>query len=903
MAHNRLFLIDGSALAYRSHFAFAANPLRTKRGENTSVVFGFAATILRLLTKEGPTHLAVVTDTKEKTFRNELYADYKANRVQMPPEMAEQLPRLDHMLDVMKIPVLRQPGYEADDIIATLTRRAERDGWEVIIVTGDKDLMQLVTDKVKIFNLKKLSEAGEWYDREAVKEKMGVYPEQILDFLSLTGDTSDNVPGVDGVGPKTAVKLLEEYGTFEDVLASAEKITKPKLRDSLIAFRPQAPLTKQLVSLDYDAKFDYDFEAMRVPSLDNPELRSLFLEFEFTSLIRQLGTPSAAAATTEDTTAPPVEQKYETLDSEGALKEFIKRIKKAGQFAFDTETTGLDWLACKLVGISLSASEGDAGYIPLAHQQGKNLDADRCRELLQPLFLDKSVRKIAQNFKFDYHVLHQHGYEIPHFDFDPMIASYVADPAGQHGLDALAIKHFDYRMQPISDLIGTGKKQITFDLVPIDKATFYSSEDADFTLRLVKKLQPMVEEIGAQKLLHEIELPLCQVLAHVEENGVRIDVPFLKRLSGEMAQGLEKITFDIFTLAGREFNINSTAQLSDILFNQLKLKPMRKTAKKTGYSTDVGVLTELAKVHDLPRLILEFRKLQKLKSTYIDALPDLVSPRTGRVHTSYNQTVATTGRLSSTDPNLQNIPIKTEEGSQIRRAFIPADAKHKILTADYSQIELRVLAHCAKEGALVESFNNGEDIHARTASEVYSVSLKDVTPQMRRMAKTANFAVIYGVTAFGLSQQSDMTVPEAKEFIDIYFARYPMIRKFIDDTIAHARKEGYVTTLFGRRRYLPEINSKNVSLRQFAERTAVNTIIQGTAADMIKIAMIEIDRALAGKKSMMIMQVHDELVFDVHEDEVDSMSALVRDKMENCVKLDVPITVEMGVGDNWLESK
>lgn len=904
MAINRLFLIDGSALAYRSYFAFAANPLRTKRGEHTSVVFGFAATIMRILTKERPSHLAVILDTKEPSFRKDLYDDYKANRTAMPDEMVEQLPQLDHLLSTMKVAHLRKPGYEADDIIATLTREAEEAGWEVVIITSDKDLMQLVNEKTRIWNLKRLSEEGEWYDREAVKEKMGVYPERIVDLLALMGDTSDNVPGVEGVGPKTAIKLLEEYGSFEGVLANAEKITKPKLRDSLIAFRDRAELTKQLVTLEYHADFEHDLQKLTVPALDTVELRSLFLELEFTSLLRSLGQTSlfTEEAPSQDAKIQTA-QIYKTIDNEADLKKLVKRIREAGVFAFDTETTGLDWLTCTLVGISIAVAEGEAYYIPLAHSEGKNLDPDKCREILNPVLSDPKLTRVAQNFKFDYHILTQAGYEISSFDYDPMLASYVADPAGQHGLDALVMKHCDYRMQPISELIGTGKKQTTFDQVPIDKATFYSGEDADFTLRLMHKLKPMVAAIGAEKLLHEIELPLCKVLAKVEANGVRIDTDFLKKMSNDIAAELEKITHDIYTLAGKEFNINSTAQLSDILFNQLKLTPMRKTAKKTGFSTDVNVLTELAKVHDLPRRILDYRKLQKLKSTYVDALPVLVSPATGRVHTSYNQAVAATGRLSSTDPNLQNIPIKTEEGSQIRKAFVPADSSRKILTADYSQIELRVLAHFADEAALIKSFQNLEDIHSRTASEVYGVDLKDVTPAMRRMAKTANFAVIYGVTAFGLSQQSDMSVPEAREFIDIYFARYPMIRRFIDDTIARARAEGYVTTLFGRRRYFPEINSSNVSLRQFAERTAVNTIIQGTAADMIKIAMIEIDRKMEGMKSQMIMQVHDELVFDVHHDEVDKMKSLVRDRMENCVKLKVPITVEMGVGDNWLESK
>lgn len=904
MANNRLFLIDGSALAYRSYFAFASNPLRTKRGEHTSVLFGFAATLMRILTKERPSHLAVIQDTKEPSFRKDLYDQYKANRTAMPDEMIEQLPRLDHLLSTMKVTYLRQPGYEADDIIATLTREAEEAGWEVVIVTSDKDLMQLVNDKTTIWNLKKLSDEGEWYDREAVKEKMGVYPERIVDLLALMGDTSDNVPGVEGVGPKTAVKLLEEYGSFEAVLDNAEKMTRPKLRESLIAFRGRAELTKQLVTLDYNVDVEHDLKNLKVPALDTSQLRSLFLELEFTSLLRSLGQTSLFA---EEAVPQPDQSRralnYSTIDNEADLKKLVQRIRDVGVFAFDTETTGLDWLTCKLVGISIAVAKGEAYYIPLAHTEGRNLDTGSCRKLLNPVLSDASLLRVAQNFKFDYHILTQAGYEIASFDYDPMLASYVADPAGQHGLDALVMKHCDYRMQPISELIGTGKKQTTFDHVPIDKATFYSAEDADFTLRLMHKLKPQVAAIGAEKLLHEIELPLCKVLAKVEANGVKIDTTFLKKISDDMAAELEKITFDIYTLAGKEFNINSTAQLSDILFNQLKLTPMRKTAKKTAYSTDVNVLTELAKVHDLPRRILDYRRLQKLKSTYVDALPLLVSPVTGRVHTSYNQAIAATGRLSSTDPNLQNIPIKTEEGSQIRKAFVPADSTRKILTADYSQIELRVLAHFADETSLIKSFQNLEDIHSRTASEVYGVDLKDVTPQMRRMAKTANFAVIYGVTAFGLSQQSDMSVAEAKEFIDVYFARYPMIRQFIDNTITGARVEGYVTTLFGRRRYFPEINSSNVSLRQFAERTAVNTIIQGTAADMIKIAMIEIDREMVDMKSTMIMQVHDELVFDVHAGEVEKMKKLVRDRMENCVQLKVPITVELGVGDNWLESK
>jgi DNA polymerase I len=897
MSKERLFLIDGSALAYRSYYAFAQNPLKTKRGEHTSVVYGFAATILRIFSKERPTHLAVVLDSKEPTFRHKMYANYKANRPSMPEEMVEQLPRLDELLRVMEVTVLREPGYEADDLIATAAVKAEKLGWDIVIVTGDKDLFQLVDEKTRVLNLKKVSEAGEWIDREAVKLKMGVYPEQIVDLMALTGDSTDNVPGVTGVGPKTALQLLEQFGSFDGVYANVDKVPREKLREMLITHKDQAYLSRQLVTLETQADYKMNLDRMLVPTLNTSALRQLFMEFEFISLAKSLGQATD--------THFEAKQNYRTIDTAAELEKLVEKIRAAKLFAFDTETTGIDSLSCLLVGISLAVADGEAYYIPLGHVDlgSNNLDADTCRNLLNPVLADPAIKKIAQNFKYDYQVLTRHGYTISSFDYDTMLASYVIDPAGQHGLDALALKHFNYSMQPITALIGSGKKQKSFAEVPIDQATFYSAEDADFTYRLFHKLEPMVKETGAEKLLHEIELPLARVLAGMETTGVKIDVPFLEKMSKEIASELDKIVFDIYTLAGHEFNINSTAQLSDVLFNKLGLKPMHKTTKKTGYSTDVNVLIELAKQHDLPKRMLDYRKLQKLKSTYVDALPKLVKPRTGRVHTSYNQAVATTGRLSSTDPNLQNIPIRSEEGSQIRKAFIPTDEHYKLLTADYSQIELRILAHFAKEQPLIESFRNGEDIHKRTASEVFGVDLTAVTSDMRRVAKTANFAVIYGVTAFGLSQQSEMTVSEAKEFIDIYFKRYPMIRAFIGNTIAEARQQGYVTTLFGRRRYLPEIDAKNAALRQFAERTAVNTVIQGTAADMIKIAMIEIDRQMQEKKSKMILQVHDELVFDTHLSEIEDIKKLVRATMEGCVNLTVPITVDMGIGDNWLESK
>lgn len=897
MADKRLFLIDGSALAYRSYFAFQRNPLVNSKGEETSLAYGFATTIVRLVNNEGPTHLAVIFDSKGPTFRHKMFDQYKAKRKAMPEEMVEQLPRLDEMLDKMKVITLRKPGLEADDIIASIATDAPQKGWEVVIVSGDKDLLQLVNDNVKLFNLRKTSETGEWFDREAVKLKMGVYPERVLDLLALMGDSSDNIPGVSGVGAKTALQLLEEFGSFDNVLKNADKIERQKLRESIQNNEEIARLSYKLVTLDTSVKCPVAYDEMRLPDLESPELHKLFLELEFTGLSKSLRTPTSETKQLESLD-------YRTIDNENDLKALIKQLRKSKEFAFDTETDGLDPISCNLVGISISKKEGEGYYIPVGHDEGANLDKDVCLELFNPVLADPKIEKVAMNFKFDYHVMTRAGYEISGFDHDPMLASYVLDPTSrQHGLSALALKHFNYTMQPISDLIGTGKKQKTFNTVPIDKATFYSAEDADFTLRLSRKLEPMVEEMGAAKLLHEIELPLSRVLAVMERNGVKIDVKMLEKMSKEMASDIEDVVHDIYTLAGHEFNINSPSQLGEILFKELQLKPVRKTAKTSAYSTDVNVLTELAKIHDLPKRVLDYRHLQKLKSTYVDTLPALVNPETGRVHTSYNQAVAATGRLSSTDPNLQNIPIKTEMGSHIRTAFVAADKNHILLAADYSQIELRILAHFSKDETLTESFREGEDVHSRTASEVYGVDLQDVTPDMRRVAKTANFAVIYGVSAYGLSQQSDMTVGESREFIKLYNARYPKIKEFTDGVIAKAREEMHVTTLLGRRRNLPEINSKNHNIRQFAERTAVNTVIQGTAADMIKIAMIQIQQELDKRESKMIMQVHDELVFDVKQTELADIRKVVTDKMENCLKLDVPVVVDVGVGDNWLDCK
>ncbi|MCK4858440.1 MAG: DNA polymerase I, partial [candidate division Zixibacteria bacterium] len=588
MSQQRFFLIDGSALAYRSYYAFQRNPLRTSSGEETSVAFGFAATILRLVTQEQPTHLAVLFDCREPTFRHKMYPAYKQNRKAMPEEMREQLPRLNEILEVMDVTTLRAPGFEADDLIGTIASKAAAAGWEVVIVSGDKDLFQLIDDRIKMLNLRKTTEAGEWFDREAVKAKMGVYPEQIIDLLALAGDSSDNVPGLAGVGPKTALKLLEQFGSFAAVFDNADQIKAKKLKESVTSGREKAYLSRQLVTIDRNVDFPYDLEQMTLPSLATVEISKLFQKLEFESLLKNIAAPAQDKQQ--------LKQNYQTIDSEAALKEVTARIRKAGIFAFDTETDGLDPLTCNLVGISLAAAAGEAYYIPLRHLEGKNLDADICHRLLNPLLADPQIKKIAQNFKFDYHVLTRAGYRISNFDHDPMLASYILNPGSRrHGLSALALNHFDYRMQPISDLIGSGKKQLSFDTVPIDKATFYSAEDADLTFRLSETLETMVDDVGGHKLLHEIELPLSRVLAVMEQNGVGIDVELLGKMSAEMGAEIENIVHDVHTLAGREFNLNSPAQLADILFKELKLKPLRKTATKSGYSTDVNVLTELAR--------------------------------------------------------------------------------------------------------------------------------------------------------------------------------------------------------------------------------------------------------------------------------------------------------------------
>lgn len=906
----RLFLIDGSALAYRSYFAFIRNPLINSKGENISAVFGFTNSIMKILKDENPDYIAVVFDTKAPTFRHEIFKDYKSTRAKMPSEMVDQLPRIREVSEGMNLPILEVDGFEADDLMGTLAKKAKTKELEVVLVTGDKDFLQLVDEDVKVLNPKRGGEEPELLDKKGVEEKFGVPPEKVVEVLALMGDVSDNIPGIPGIGEKTAVELIKEFGDMEKTLANADKVKRKNVQKGLKEYPDLARLSKRLATIDTNVPFELDLQKLKRESFNLPKLKELFKELEFTKLLQEI----SSLETKE-------KLDYKIIKSEEELEELILDLEKVGEFAIDTETTSLNPIDAELVGTSISYKEKEAFYIPVGHsdhrplsfdpaqdksavRSEKNLDLSVIIENLKRILEDEKIRKIGHNLKFDLEILRRYGVELKGIHFDTMIASYLINPSfRQHNLNYLALEHLDHKMIPISDLIGTGKKQKSFAEVPIKDACIYSCEDADFTLRLKEVFAPKLSLLSLEKLFFEVELPLIEVLAEMEMVGVSIDTQHLKKMSQDLSQQLDHLTQQIYDLAGKKFNINSTQQLSKILFEDLKLTPVRRTAKKTAQSTDIGVLETLAKEHPLPKILLDYRQLSKLKSTYIDALPVLVNKRTGRIHTSFNQTVTATGRLSSSDPNLQNIPIRADLGKKIRKAFVPRNSDFLIMSSDYSQVELRILAHFSQDRTLMNAFKRGEDIHIRTASEVFGVPIEKVTQEERAVAKTTNFSIIYGVSAYGLSQSTGMTPQEAAMFIDIYFKRYPRVKSYIDEMIELARKQGFVTTLLGRRRYIPEIDSSNRQKREFAERTAINTPIQGSAADLIKVVMIDVAKELKGKKSKMILQVHDELVFEVSKDELDFVKEMVKDKMENTIQLDVPIKVDINVGENWLEAK
>ncbi len=894
---SKLILIDGSAVVYRGYFAFIRNPLINSHGENTGAVFAFISSLTKIINEQQPDYLAVVFDTPKPTFRHKIHAEYKANRVKPPAELIEQWPWIEEVVAGFNIKVIKMEGYEADDIIGTLSEQAMRKGIETLLFSGDKDFFQLVRDNVKILHPKDFS----IMDANAVKEKFGVLPEKVIDTLALMGDKSDNVPGIPGVGTKTAVALIDEYGDLDTALEKGPKEKKGKLAELLATYKEQAILSKKLVTIDMNCPVELNLDELKIQKPNSDVLIPLFRRLEFKGLADKLAAPQAVNLFATETEGPIAA--YKTVRDLSELDNVLASMAKLKELALDTETTSPNAIDASLVGISLCAKEGNAFYIPIAHTTGTSLPMGEVLERFEKFF-KADIKIIGHNIKYDRQVLRNHGLYMDKLAFDTMIGAYLLDPGKRaYDLDSLALEFFNYKKVSITELIGKGKKQIGFADVPIDKATMYSAEDADFTFRLKQLIEPQIKELKLLPLLNDIEMPLVPVLGDMEETGVRIDLGFLKELSKDYGHKLKSIEQKIYTECGEEFNLNSPQQLGRILFDKLKLKSTRRTAKGGSRATSVDILEKLALTHQVPRMVLEYRQLTKLKSTYIDALPLMVNPRTGRVHTSFNQTIAATGRLSSTDPNLQNIPIKTDEGREIRKAFIPRGNEYKFVSADYSQIELRIMAHFAGDTTMIESFKRGEDIHRRTAAEVYGVEIENVTPAQRRKAKTANFAIIYGVSAYGLAQQSELTLSESKEFIDVYFERYPGIRKYMDRTIEFAHKNGYVSTLFERRRYLPDIDAKSAQARAFAERIAINTPIQGTAADMIKIAMIHIAQRMKNMKSKMILQVHDELVFDAHQDELDELKALVKHEMEHAVELNVPIRTDIAVGNNWLEAK
>lgn len=892
----RLFLIDGAALAYRTYFAFARNPLINSRGEQVSVIFGFSRILLNLLDQEKPDLFAVIFDSPEPTFRHEIYAEYKAQRQRMPEDMAEQLPRLEQLMNALDLPLIRKPGYEADDIMGTLARDAAARGYQTVLVTGDKDLMQLVDDDTVVYYPHRAGEKIEWLDAAGVTEKMGVPPAQIIDYLALCGDSSDNIPGVPGIGPVGALALLKKYGSLEALLEQVDSVESKKHRAALQEHADLARLSKTLATIHCNVPLDTGIENLHLRPIPPDKAADFFREMDLPSLVERFSTRTAAV------------HRYELVSDLEALAALVERLRGCGAFALDTETTSVDPTRAELVGLSFSCAEGEAWYVPVkgpadltADQQP--LPAGEVLTALAPLLADPAIKKCGHNAKYDLLVLSRHGVEVAGLFCDTMVADYLLNPSGfQHNLDAVSLEHLGLKKIPTSQLLGTGRNQRTMDQVPIAQVAEYACEDADYTWRLQQVLMPKLESLGLRPLLEEVEVPLIHVLMVMERHGVALDELYLAAMSGELEQELRVIEKSIYELAGHKFNINSPKQLGEILFNELKLPSARRT--KTGFSTDVGVLEELAGAHPLPQRILDYRQLAKLKSTYVDALPRLVNPATGRVHTSFNQTVAATGRLSSTEPNLQNIPIRTEVGRRIRRAFIPGDEGHVILDADYSQIELRIMAHLSGDKTLRDSFVAGEDVHVRTAALVFKVPQAEVTPEQRRRAKEVNFGIMYGMGAYGLASRLGLANDEAEQFIQAYFVSYPGVQEYMLRTVREARQNGYVTTLLGRRRMVPEIASDNRRVREFAERTAINTPIQGSAADLIKVAMIRIQKRLEEEKSAarMIMQVHDELVFEVPRAEAEAARELVRSEMEGAIRLDVPVRVETGIAGNWLEA-
>ncbi len=884
-----LYLVDGSGYLFRAYHAIQY--LSRSDGTPTNAVFGVTRMLLKMLDDRAPEHVAVVMDPPGKNFRHELYPEYKANRPPAPEDLKVQFPLVQRAIEALALPVVVEPGFEADDVIATLAERAVDEGFEVIIVSSDKDLMQLVGDGISMWDPMR----DKQYDPAAVEEKMGVPPAQVGDLLGLMGDSSDNVPGIKGVGAKTAAKLLAEHGDLETILGAAEGMKKSKLRERLIEQADQARLSRQLVGLRTDVELPIGPGDLVRKAPDEQALDAFLAEMEFSNLRRDL-----VGKRTIDTSA------YETIRTAAALEAILAEARQTGKLALDLETTSLDALRAQVVGISLCPAEGRAAYVPVGHtgpDAGEQLAVDEALALIGPLLSDPHIRLYGQNIKYDLTILkNRHKLAAGAVACDAMLASYVLDPGrSSHGMDALSRDLLGHEPIAYAQVAGKGKQEVTFDRVPVDQATAYAGEDAELTFRLCELLLPRVAKAGLEDLLAGLELPLIPVLMDMELAGVLVDQDVLAGLSEECRRLMERSAARAIELAGHEFNLNSPAQLRVVLFEELGLPVTKKT--KSGPSTDQTVLEELAGEHELPGEILTYRSLAKLGSTYLDVLPAMVNPDTGRIHTRFNQAIAATGRLSSSDPNLQNIPVRTELGRRIREAFIAPDG-HRLLSADYSQVELRILAHLSGDEALLEAFGQGEDIHARTAARIFDVPPAKVTSQMRARAKAVNFGIVYGQGPYNLARQLGIPQAEAKAIIDSYLERLQGVAAWVEQIHEQARRDKAVTTLFGRRRFLPDIDAKNHNARRNAERIAQNTPIQGSAADIIKRAMLRIHADLAerGLRARMLLQVHDELIFEVPDDELDLLTEVVRERMEGAAELAVPLTVDISDGQSWAEA-
>ncbi len=942
-SEKKLFLLDAYALIYRAFFAMNKNPRMNSKGVNTSAVMGFLNSLYEILKNEKPTHIGVAFDVAGTAQRQAEYSEYKANREKMPDDLRDSIPYIIRLIEAFNIPVYGVEGYEADDVIGTLSKKAEQQGFVTYMMTPDKDFGQLVTDKILLYKPAKFGEPAQIWGPKEVCERYGIQePKQLIDILGLWGDAADNIPGIPGIGEKTAAQLVGQYGSVENLIAHADEL-KGKQKENVINFAEQGLMSKALATINLEVPVEFDEEELKAKEPDLPALMALFEELEFKTFAKrfledykkshsnapQVETPTAKPSSpdlfsnetpsasgqfdlfgqsendllefSDKDSAKTVTHEYKLVETETDIKTLVELLSKQKQFVFDSETTNIDVYSAELVGLSFAIKAHEAWYLPMP---AESKECQQKLELLRPLFENESILKIGQNLKYDISMLAQYGVAVKGKLFDTMLAHYLLEPEQRHNMDYLAEVYLNYITIPIEDLIGKGRQQKTMCEVPIELVKEYAAEDADITLQLYEKLLPLLKENGVEKLFYEIEMPLVPVLSRMEANGVKIDTENLQQISEEFGKEIKKIEEEIYALAGTPFNIASPKQLGEILFEKLKIDEKAKKTKTGQYATGEDVLQKLSHKHPIIQKILDYRSLTKLKSTYLDALPALVNPKDGLIHTSYNQAVTATGRLSSNNPNLQNIPVRTEKGREIRRAFVPRSPQYTLLAADYSQIELRIIAHLSQDPAMVADFNLGHDIHAATAAKVFHVPMEQVTKEQRSRAKAVNFGIIYGMSAFGLAERMELSRSEAADIIKKYFEEYAGIKEYMNRSIALAKERGYAETILGRRRYLRDINAANSVVRGFAERNAINAPIQGSSADMIKIAMIGIHQELERLKmqSKMILQVHDELVFDAHLDELDALKTIVQNKMVNALPLSVPVVVEMNTGNNWLEA-